>query len=155
MQKYKVYLNNKYKIISNDWENFCANYKLIYAAGGVVKNSKNQILMIFKNGKWDLPKGKIENGEKIIDCALREVHEECGVSKLQIINQLQNTYHIYKINNHEVLKCTYWFSMFTNYNKKLFPQINEGITNCEWIGEERISEILEKSHANIKDFLVF
>ena len=93
MQKYKVYINNKLKIITDNWESFCAGYKLIEAAGGLVYNDKNQILMIFRNGKWDLPKGKLEVGENIEQCAIREVEEECGVSGLTITQQLQKTYH--------------------------------------------------------------
>ena len=88
MQKYKVYINNKCEIITDNWESFCSKYILIEAAGGLVYNSDKQILMIFRNGKWDLPKGKKEDKETIIQCALREVEEECGINDLRIINTL-------------------------------------------------------------------
>ena len=87
MQKYKVYINNSPEIITENWESFCANYMLIEAAGGLVYNAKDQLLMIFRNGKWDLPKGKLEVGENIEQCAMREVEEECGISGLTITQQ--------------------------------------------------------------------
>ena len=74
-QKYKVYINNETNIVTENWSDFCSNYKIIEAAGGLVFNDKNKILMIFRNGKWDLPKGKLEIGEQIQDGAIREVKE--------------------------------------------------------------------------------
>ena len=154
MQKYKVYINNKPKIITDNWKVFCSNYTLITAAGGLVYNSKNQLLMILRNNKWDLPKGKIEVGENIIECAVREVEEECGVSNLQIIRKKENTYHTYEINGKMILKCTYWFEMHTKYCMELLPQISEGITKAEWINEKDISRKLENTYASIKDVLI-
>ena len=84
-QKYKVFINNKAKVITDNWEEFCSKLTLIKAAGGLVYNQENKLLMIFRNGKWDLPKGKLEEGESIENCAIREVEEECGISNLQII----------------------------------------------------------------------
>ena len=55
-QKYKVYINNKAKILTDNWNNLISEYKLIEAAGGLVLNSNKNILMIFRNDKWDLPK---------------------------------------------------------------------------------------------------
>ena len=77
MQKYKVYTNRECKIITDNWEAFCSKHTLIEAAGGLVYNIENQLLMIFRNNKWDLPKGKLEVGENIQECAIREVEEEC------------------------------------------------------------------------------
>ena len=91
-QKYKVYINNKAKIVTENWKDFSDNYKVIEAAGGLVFNQKNEILMIFRNGKWDLPKGKLEAGESVESCAVREVEEECGVSDLKIIKKLKDTF---------------------------------------------------------------
>ena len=54
------------------------------AGGGLVYNQKGEVLFIFRNGKWDLPKGGIEIGEDIEYTALREVEEETGVNKLLI-----------------------------------------------------------------------
>ena len=82
---------------------------------GIVYNNSQQILMIFRNNFWDLPKGKLELNEKIEDCAIREVEEETGVKELIITSKMPITYHTYELNNKPILKCTYWFKMFTNY----------------------------------------
>ena len=149
MQKYKVYINNSLEIITENWESFCANYMLIEAAGGLVYNNKNQLLMIFRNGKWDLPKGKLEVGENIEQCAMREVEEECGVSGLIITQQLQETYHTYEINGQKILKRTYWFEMKSSFKGNLVPQTKEGITAVVWVDEQDIAEKLENSFGNI------
>ena len=149
MQKYKVYINNSPEIITENWESFCAGYKLIAAAGGLVYNDKNQLLMIFRNGKWDLPKGKLEVGENIEQCAIREVEEECGISGLTITQQLQETYHAYEINGQKILKRTYWFEMKTSFKGNLVPQTKEGITESVWVDKEDIAEKLENSFGNI------
>ena len=107
--------------------------------------------MIFRNGKWDLPKGKLEVGENIKECAIREVQEECGVSGLSIINALQDTYHTYEINGKKILKRTYWFKMKTNFTADLIPQLEEGITKVEWVSKEGISTRLENSYENINE----
>jgi len=154
MQKYKVYINNSLEIITENWGNFCAGYKLIKAGGGLVYNDKNQLLMIFRNGKWDLPKGKLEIGEDIEQCAIREVEEECGVSGLIITQQLQETYHTYEINGQKILKRTYWFEMQSSFKGNLVPQTKEGITAVVWVNEEGIAKKLEDSYGNIKELFL-
>ena len=153
MQKYKVYINNKPKIITDNWEDFCSNYELINAAGGVVYNSKNQLLMIFRNNKWDLPKGKIIPGEDINDCALREVNEECGINNLQIISQSRCTYHTYKSNSKYILKCTHWFDMYSSSSEELIPQFSEGIIKAVWVDKSNIFDKIKGSYGNIIDLL--
>jgi 8-oxo-dGTP pyrophosphatase MutT (NUDIX family) len=153
MQKYKVYINNSLEIITENWESFCAGYKLIEAAGGLVYNDTNQLLMIFRNGKWDLPKGKLEVGENIEQCAIREVEEECGISELLITQQLQETYHTYEINGQKILKRTYWFEIKSSFNGNLLPQTIEGITEAVWVDKENIAEKLENSFGNIAELL--
>ncbi|MDC0204701.1 NUDIX domain-containing protein [Flavobacteriales bacterium] len=152
-QKYKVYINNKPKIITDNWEDFCARYKLIKAAGGVVYNIDNQLLMIFRNGKWDLPKGKLETDEDIKICAIREVEEECGVTELQIIKKLIDTYHTYELKGKHILKRTFWFKMKTNFNGILKPQTEEEITEVCWVHEEDVAEKLNNSFEIIKQLL--
>ena len=153
MQKYKVYINNSLEIITENWESFCANYVVIKAAGGLVYNDKNQLLMIFRNGKWDLPKGKLEVNENIEQCAIREVEEECGVSGLIITQQLQKTYHTYEIKGQKILKCTYWFEMRSSFKGNLVPQIKEGIASVVWVEKQDIAKKLENSFGNIIELL--
>jgi len=150
-QKYKVYINNEPKIIIDNWEDFCADYSLIEAAGGLVYNDNNQILMILRNKKWDLPKGKLEQNESIKECAIREVEEECGVSGLSILNALEDTYHTYKLEGKKILKRTYWFTMHTDFKGALMPQTEEGIAEVIWVDKENISKKLDNSFGNIKE----
>jgi len=149
-QKYKVYINNELKIITDNWENFCSNFKLIHAGGGLVYNDDNQLLMIFRNGIWDLPKGKLEVDEDVKSCAVREVEEECGVKGLHITKELISTYHIYDLNGQKVLKCTSWFKMRTSFKGILKPQSSEGITKACWVNQEDIIKRLNNSFENIK-----
>ena len=152
-QKYKVYVNNKPKLITDNWISFCSHYKLIKAAGGVVYNHNNQLLMILKNGKWDLPKGKIEEGEDIKACAIREVEEECGVRGLLITQRLIDTYHTYQLNGEKILKHTYWFKMKTNFNGMLIPQSEERITQVCWVNKDEIINKLNNSFKNLSEIL--
>ena len=107
-QKYKVYINNTPKIIEENWEDFCSKYIMIEAAGGLVFNKDGDILMIFRNGKWDLPKGRIEKGEEIEEAAIREVEEECGIEGVILKKFLLNTYHLFIQGGEKKLKETYW-----------------------------------------------
>ena len=152
-QKYKVYINNKAKIVTENWKDFSDNYKVIEAAGGLVFNQKNEILMIFRNGKWDLPKGKLEVGESIESCAIREVEEECGVPDLKIIKKLKDTFHTYEINGEKILKKIFWYKMNSNFDGELIPQTIEGITKVCWVKGDEISEKMKNSYGNIKDVL--
>ena len=121
----------------------------IKAGGGKVINSKGEILFIFRNNKWDLPKGKAENNENIADTAIREVKEETGIKDLTITKPLQITYHIFKKNDSYKLKITYWFEMKSLLENKLVPQLEEGITRAEWINPSEIEKIKKKCYANI------
>ncbi len=125
------------------------NFRSIKAAGGLVLNDKNQILFIFRNGKWDLPKGKVEDGEKIPHAALREVNEECGISGLKISCDLPCTLHTYILNDERVLKTTYWYVMKTSDTKNPIPQTEENITQVEWLSQQEVNKALENSFASI------
>ena len=151
MQKYKVYINNTTKVVIDNLETFCSDYLLIEAAGGLVYNSKNEVLMIFRNGKWDLPKGKMEDFEMIENCAIREIEEECGVTGIIIVKKLLDTYHTYNINEIDILKKTYWYKMKTSYSEKLSPQIEEGITKVEWVKSKNLQSRLRDTYPNIID----
>jgi len=120
------------------------------AGGGLVYNKKGEVLFIFRNGKWDLPKGGIEKGEEIEYTALREVEEETGVSKLLISNKLQKTYHIFRRNGKYKLKITHWFEMTSDFDGIAIPQADEGIEKVAWLNPEQIQEALKNSYENIK-----
>ncbi len=122
----------------------------IVAGGGKVINSGGKILFIFRNGKWDLPKGKAEQKETIDQTALREVEEETGVKGLSITKPLEITYHIFKRNDQYFIKKTYWFEMFSDYVGDLQPQIKEGITKVKWVGPKKLKKIKKNIYANIE-----
>ncbi|TYA59684.1 NUDIX hydrolase [Formosa maritima] len=122
----------------------------VIAGGGKAYNEKGEILFIYRNDKWDLPKGKAEKREAIEKTAIREVEEETGVKGLQITKPLETTYHIFRRNGRNRIKITYWFEMRTTYAGKLEPQEDEGITKVAWLDKEKTLQALENSYANIK-----
>ncbi len=132
------------------FNNFTKHFKVIKAAGGVVKNNNKEILFIYRNEIWDLPKGKLEANEEINEAAIREVEEETGVRNLSILKPLEPTYHIYTYKNTQVFKITYWFAMQTEFSGKLLPQLEEGITQVEWLNGEQTAVALENTYANIE-----
>ncbi len=147
--KFKSYtfITSDVEKLRKDFEHIC---KVIIAAGGVVFNEKGDLLMIYRRGKWDLPKGKVDKGEAIKDAALREVAEEAGVSNLEIVYDLPETYHIYVEKEGEyILKKTYWYNMTAKANAKLKPQVEENITEAKWVDKSSINKMLENSYGNI------
>ena len=120
------------------------------AGGGLVYNKNGEVLFIFRNGKWDLPKGGTNKGEEIEDTAMREVEEETGVNGLSISKKLQKTYHIFKRNGVYKLKITHWFEMHSTYDGIPIGQAEEGIEKVEWKNPEQIKEALKNSYENIK-----
>ena len=120
------------------------------AGGGLVYNKNGDVLFIFRNGKWDLPKGGTDKGEEIEDTAMREVEEETGVNGLSISKKLQKTYHIFKRNGVYKLKITHWFEMQSTYDGIPVGQAEEGIEKVEWKNPEQIKEALKNSYENIK-----
>jgi 8-oxo-dGTP pyrophosphatase MutT (NUDIX family) len=129
---------------------FCELLPNVVAGGGKVLNSEGRILFIFRNGKWDLPKGKAENKETIDQTALREVEEETGVEDLKITKPLEITYHIFKRNDKYFIKKTYWFEMFSTYTGDLKPQKNEGITKVKWVSPKKLIKVRKNIYANIE-----
>ncbi|EAR00679.1 NUDIX hydrolase [Maribacter sp. HTCC2170] len=129
---------------------FCKNIPRVVAAGGVVTNKEGKVLFIYRNDKWDLPKGKLDKGETIEECAIREVEEETGVKKLKIENFLRTTYHIFKRNGQFKLKEVHWYAMKTSYDGELKGQKSEGIEKVKWKGPKKIKKALTNSYVNIK-----
>jgi len=131
-------------------DKFISKIPMIVAAGGLVKNAKGKVLFIYREGKWDLPKGKLDKGESMEDAAIREVEEETGVQDLTVTQYLQTTYHIFKRNGRFKLKKVIWFEMSTHYAGKLLPQGEEGITKVKWKGPKKAKKALENSYRNIR-----
>jgi len=121
------------------------------AGGGLVYNTRGEVLFIFRNGKWDLPKGGIEKGEEIEETAIREVEEETGCKGLKIVNKLEKTYHVFINNNGKYkLKMVQWFEMYTDYDGPLVCQEEENIEKVVWLNPEQVKEALNNSYENIK-----
>ncbi len=135
--------------LEKDWTSFLQNIKVVPAAGGLVLNPNNEVLFIYRNNIWDLPKGRIEKGESIETAAVREVEEECGIFNLSIIKKLITTYHIYFQKGFR-LKETHWFLMTSDYDKVLTPQIEEGITEVTFKNKADSKLALKNTYANIK-----
>jgi 8-oxo-dGTP pyrophosphatase MutT (NUDIX family) len=144
----KVYLYHKN--LDKLWKTFKKQFPVIEAAGGLVERTDNKLLFIFRNNKWDLPKGGVEKNELIIEAAKREVTEETGVADLIVQNPLSETYHIFKKGKRFRLKKTYWFNMSTSYTGQLQPQIEEGILKTEWISKDGIKDFLNDAFENIR-----
>lgn len=128
---------------------------IILAGGGVVTNEHGDLLMIFRRGKWDLPKGKLDKGETIEACALREVTEETGVQNLSLGKLIAVTQHAYfdVYQNQEVIKESHWFRMTVSGVPALVPQMEEDITAIEWTKPSEISLRLQESYETIKTVL--
>ncbi|OGS70558.1 MAG: hypothetical protein A3F91_08725 [Flavobacteria bacterium RIFCSPLOWO2_12_FULL_35_11] len=136
--------------LSACWGEFQTYFKRQEAAGGKVLNANNEVLFIYRFNKWDLPKGKLDNGESVSECAIREVEEECGIKNLQIIQSLETTYHIYQEKGKTILKTTYWFLMHTDFVGELTPQSEEGIEQVIFKNEAEVKLALENTYENIK-----
>lgn len=132
------------------WRKFRKCYKLVVAAGGLVRNKKNKILFIYRNKKWDLPKGKADYGELIHETALREVREECAITNLTLVDYITETYHTYGPVDDRRLKKTYWYLMYSE-DKDLIPQKEEGITKIKWVKEEKLEKYFENTFPSIID----
>ncbi len=126
--------------------------KNIIAGGGVVINDKKECLLIFRRGKWDLPKGKYEDDGDIIQCAIREVKEETGIQNIILEKKFYTSYHIY-IENEYILKETHWYLMKTN-ETHLIPQLEEGITKAKWLHISNLHLLKNKTYISIYDIIL-
>lgn len=136
------------------WKLFISYYKLVEAAGGLVQNKKGEFLVIFRNHKWDLPKGKIDYDESPEQAAIREVEEECGIDQLSIIKKLPITFHTYTLKEKRKLKKNHWFMMQTESDAPLIPQAEENIEEALWMDKKEIREkVLTNTFASITALL--
>ena len=139
--------------VESMWKEFLKHFKLIDAAGGVVKNKENKLLFIFRLGKWDLPKGKVDEGETLEEAAIREVEEECGIGKLKIVEKLLTTYHTYTLKGKNIIKASHWYSMTTADNSPLKAQTEENITDARWVSVAEIPTLLKYSYPSIAEVI--
>ncbi len=132
---------------------FFKKFALIKAAGGLVENEKEEILMIFRRGKWDLPKGKLDEKENLEACAIREVKEETGLENVQLISTLIITFHTYHEGTKFILKETHWFKMKTESKQKLIPQTEEDIYDIKWVMQADLYKLLKNSFPLVRDVI--
>ena len=144
--------------IDSVWNYFKSQFVEIPAAGGLVRKEDGSLLFIKRLGFWDLPKGKIEKNETPELAAIREVEEECGLSGLQIIRQLDSTFHIYRspyltFPRNLVLKETKWFLMNYSGNEMPVPQIEENIEEVAWFSPTDLDQVYSNTYSSLSDFL--
>ena len=127
-------------------------FTVIKAGGGVVRNDENQFLFIFRKGKWDLPKGKLDEGEKTKKAAVREVEEECGIKVSKLGDLLCKTWHVYEEKGQVVFKKTTWYHMKAK-RQELVPQLEEGITEARWVASGDFDYLKQNTFPLIRDII--
>jgi len=135
------------------FQTFSQCFTNIAAAGGLVRNNKGEALVIFRRGKWDLPKGKAEQGETMEQTAIREVEEECGLQGIEIQEFLKSTYHIYEGTGNFILKKTDWYSMTYSGSAKPSPLLKEEISEVRWIDSSQVEEICTNTYRSIQEII--
>jgi 8-oxo-dGTP pyrophosphatase MutT (NUDIX family) len=132
-----------------EWQRFAQDYTLIHAAGGIVSNEEEEILMIYRLGYWDFPKGKVEAGEDWETAAMREVEEETGLRDIRIARPYPNTYHTYTLHDTPILKITHWYEMHAP-KQLLTPQTEEDIAQAVWVARAEVTKRLKDSYPSLK-----
>lgn len=132
---------------------FFKHFNIIIAGGGVVMNTNKDILMIFRRGKWDLPKGKLDEGETLEQCVVREVGEETGLTNIELKEKITTTYHTYTEFGKHILKESHWYKMQCNADQKLVPQTEEDITEIKWINESDLKKYTSNTYQTILEVL--
>ncbi len=139
--------------VTGDSEKIFSLFPVIQAAGGLVIKNNDLVLFIYRYGKWDIPKGKVEPGESLKETAVREVIEETGVTGLEITKELTPTYHTYRIEGRRVIKKTCWFEMSYKDDSRILPQAVEDITVVKWLSRKDIPWAMRDSYASIIELL--
>ena len=132
---------------------FFKHFTLIEAAGGILQNHEKEILVIYRLNKWDLPKGKLEEDEKLEACAVREVEEETGATNIKLKKKAGETYHTYNAYGKHFLKISHWYYMSCSGVQNLVPQAVEDITALKWVAPQNLEEVLSNTYPSVKDIL--
>lgn len=127
--------------------------KFIKAAGGLVENDQNEYLFIKRLGKWDLPKGKLEEGEKMRETAVREVEEECGIKVDLLGEKIKSTYHSYVMFDKLIIKKTNWYDMKIQGKPSLIPQAEEDITEAKWLRKDSFDQVRSNTYPLILELI--
>jgi 8-oxo-dGTP pyrophosphatase MutT (NUDIX family) len=136
------------------WKDFKSLFYYIKAGGGLVTNNFGKVLLIFRRGVWDLPKGKQDPGETLAQTALREVQEETGLTDLKLIEKLNSGYHVYMMSKQRTLKRTRWYLMHTQNPNQLRLQKEEGILDAAWFDPKELPGLNMPMYNNIRDVLI-
>lgn len=129
---------------------FWKKFMIIQAGGGLVLNNDGEMLLMFRRGKWDLPKGKLDPGESMEECAVREVKEETGI-QVKILKKRLVTYHTYKENGKYLLKESHWYDMLAEGTQELVPQTEEEISDLRWVNKGSLKELLKNAYPSVID----
>ncbi len=132
-------------------ESIKSHFTVLVAAGGLITNTAGEILLMFRRGKWDLPKGKLDEGENLEECAVREVKEETGLHSIKLGDKITETFHYYPTKSKKVLKHVYWYRMQFTGTELTVPQIEEDIMDIQWIKPEHLGKYLKFSYQNIQE----
>jgi 8-oxo-dGTP pyrophosphatase MutT (NUDIX family) len=133
---------------------FFKKFVIVQAAGGLVRNEKDEILLIFRRKKWDLPKGKLDEKETLEECAVREVKEETGLKNVKLSNPLAISYHTYHEGARFILKESHWFEMSTSSDESFLPQAAENIEEVKWVKPKDARKYLDNTFPSVGDLLL-
>jgi len=139
---------------------FLSRFECIEAAGGVVRNAAGEVLLIFRRGAWDLPKGKVDDGETLEQAAIREVREETGLLELTLGEKVdfpgflnEATYHSYPYKGREAMKISHWYMMDYTGNDEPVPQQEEDIEEIKWVAVNKLPSYYSRMYPSIVDVL--
>lgn len=134
-------------------KSFFKKFRVIQAGGGAVINENDEVLMIYRKGFWDLPKGKLDKGERLEECAIREIKEETGLQNVKIVSPLSITYHTYHEGTKFILKESHWYNMAAKKDQHIAPQQEEGIEEIKWVHKKELSRYYPVSYPSVADVL--
>lgn len=132
------------------FETVKGHFSVYEAGGGLITNEADEVLLMFRRNKWDLPKGKLDEGETLEACALREVQEETGLKNVTLDNKITETFHYYPLKDKKILKHSHWYRMHFTGTELTIPQIEEDILDIQWIRPENLGKYMAYSYENIR-----